>query len=57
MDINTTSGTQTWPLVPSACGLNQQHQKVRALEDAGAAIVMYSLFEEESSDSQGSTTI
>jgi dihydroorotate dehydrogenase (fumarate) len=51
MDLSTTYlGLKLKsPLVPSACGpLSNSIGKVRALEDAGAAaIVMYSLFEEE----------
>ena len=36
------------PLVPSASPLSQQIDNIRAMEDAGAAaIVMYSLFEEQ----------
>jgi dihydroorotate dehydrogenase (fumarate) len=51
MDLTTTYlGLKLrTPLVPSACGpLSNSLGKIRALEDAGAAaIVMYSLFEEE----------
>jgi dihydroorotate dehydrogenase (fumarate) len=51
MDLSTTylGRKLKSPLVPSACGpLSNSIAKVRALEDAGAAaIVMYSLFEEE----------
>jgi dihydroorotate dehydrogenase (fumarate) len=51
MDLSTTyMGLKLKnPLVPSACGpLSNTLGKIRAMEDAGAAaIVMYSLFEEE----------
>ena len=57
VDLSTTylSLKLRTPLVPSACPLTQEIDRIRHLEDAGAsAVVLYSLFEEQLKESAGS---